>query len=90
MDDQVKVVDVSDVKIEPKKFYITKINNLDLITQGFIGLNNIVRSFNSLPGILLAFQHHNLCVLPNSKLNLSLRFTLKQSLNNKWALICFN
>jgi len=54
MDDQIEVADVSGVKKnwEILRFYfcITKINNLNLITQGFLGLNNLVRSFNSLPG----------------------------------------
>ena len=59
----------------------------DLITQGFLCLSNIVRSSNSSPGSLLTFSTLQivLCVFPNSKRNLILRFTSKQSINVSWS-----
>ena len=64
----------------------------DLITQGFLGLNKIVRSSNSSPGSLWTFSALQivLCVFPNSKLNLVLRFTLKQRMKKQLSMFCFN
>ena len=81
--------------LEDKSNYVIEtkdaLEDKDLITQDFLGLNKIVGNPNSSPGSLLFFSTLQivLVVFPNSKLNLILRFTLKQSMKKQLNMLIY-